>query len=595
MVTQTQFVRRKWGVRVGCLLAALVILITETATAQSVETLGIELYVRPDSTQCQQAEAFLADLAERRQGIAYRVIDVTKDKQGLARLWTLTKRFGRDEAKLPSIYMTDRLWVGFGPQTGASLEAGLTIDAYVRPGCPHCRDAKRFLDRMAPRWPALSIRYHDVTASREALREANSLARKHQIRAVSFPVIHAAGRVQVGFGTAATSGSRLEAPFRSPAVEKRDRSAAAPRRASSQLAVTPYLLPHWLMGTVVWQTEAPPEEAQPPPDNAGLLPAESPAEQPETKQSAIPEESPIPQDLPIPREAEIHGEAEIPGEAGLPVEGGVPGEALLPERSTTTAGDAASDSPVIRVELLGKERAIRVEDYGLPAFTIVIGLIDGFNPCAMWVLIFLLSILVNIRDRKKILAIAGVFVLVSGLAYFSFMAAWLSVFSFVGLMRPVQIGLGLLALFIGIVNVKDFFAFHQGLSLSIPKSARPKLYRRMQNIVKANYLGAAVAGAVVLAVIVNVIELLCTAGLPALYTQILTLHQLSPAANYGYLGLYILAYMADDTMMIGIALVTLSNRRMQETEGRWLKLLSGVVILLLGGVMLFRPEWLMLA
>lgn len=305
-------------------------------------------------------------------------------------------------------------------------------------------------------------------------------------------------------------------------------------------------------------------------------------------QVALPDEASIPREAR--QESPIPEDADWPEEGALPTEGALPQDALLPE--TTSDGDA--EPTTIRVELLGKERAFNVEEYGLPAFTLVIGLIDGFNPCAMWVLIFLLSILVTIRDRKKILAIAGVFVLVSGLAYFAFMAAWLSVFRFVGLMRPVQIALGSMALVIGIINVKDFFAFHQGVTLSIPKSARPKLYRRMQQIIKANYLGAAVLGAVVLAVIVNVIELLCTAGLPALYTQILSLHDLSPAANYAYLGLYIVAYMADDALMIAVAVVTLSNRRMQETEGRWLKLLSGSVILLLGIVMLLRPDWLML-
>lgn len=229
---------------------------------------------------------------------------------------------------------------------------------------------------------------------------------------------------------------------------------------------------------------------------------------------------------------------------------------------------------------------------GMPLFTTVVGLVDGFNPCAMWVLIFLLSILVNLQDRTKILAIAGTFVLVSGLAYFAFMAAWLNVFVFIGMLRPVQVALATTAIVIGCIHVKDFFAYGRGPSLSIPESAKPGIYDRVRRIVMAENLLAAVAGAFVLAVLVNIVELLCTAGLPALYTSILSRQGYGPAVRYGYLALYIAAYMFDDALMVGIMTATLSRRRLQQSEGRWLKLVSGAVILLLGLVMLFRPDLL---
>lgn len=235
---------------------------------------------------------------------------------------------------------------------------------------------------------------------------------------------------------------------------------------------------------------------------------------------------------------------------------------------------------------------LRVRDLGLPLFTIVIGLLDGFNPCAMWVLLFLLSLLVNLQDRRKMALIAGTFVLVSGLVYFAFMAAWLNMFLLIGLSRAVQIGLGCIALFVGAVNVKDFFALHRGISLSIPESAKPGLYTRIRRILQAEHLAGAIAGVVVLAVLVNMIELLCTAGFPALYTQILTLQHLPVWNYYAYLGLYNLAYIFDDSLMVTIAVVTLSRAKMQERAGRWLKLTSGVVMTGLGAVLLLEPNWL---
>ncbi len=260
------------------------------------------------------------------------------------------------------------------------------------------------------------------------------------------------------------------------------------------------------------------------------------------------------------------------------------GDEFSPEPAANSHGPQG-----ITVPWLGE---LRVRDLGMPAFTFLIGLIDGFNPCAMWVLIFLLSVLVNVRSRKKIVAIAGTFVVISGLAYFAFMAAWLNIFRWMGVQRPIQIALGGLGVFIGTINVKDFFAFHKGVTLSIPAAAKPGIYRRTRDIVQSQYLTAAIAGAVVLAVVVNVVELLCTAGLPALYTQILTMQQLPAWANYCYLALYNVAYMFDDALLLTIIVITMSHRKLQEQEGRWLKLLSGTVVLGLGLVMMVRPEWL---
>ena len=245
--------------------------------------------------------------------------------------------------------------------------------------------------------------------------------------------------------------------------------------------------------------------------------------------------------------------------------------------------------PAVHGPTLG---ALDVERLGLPLFTIAVGLLDGFNPCAMWVLLVLLSVLVNVRDRRKLLLVAGTFVAVSGLAYFAFMAAWLNVFLLIGWSRPIQIVLGCVAVGVGVFHLKDLVALGRGPSLSIPDAAKPGIYRRIREIVRARSLGAALAGAVALAVLVNLVELLCTAGLPAVYTQILTLHPLTTAAYYGYLALYNLAYMFDDALMVTIVVITLDRLKLQERAGRWLKGLSGALLLALGLALLLRPGWL---
>ncbi len=241
------------------------------------------------------------------------------------------------------------------------------------------------------------------------------------------------------------------------------------------------------------------------------------------------------------------------------------------------------------VPLLGEVSARRL---GLPLFTVVLGLLDGFNPCAMWVLLFLLSLLVNLESRARMALIAGIFVGVSGLTYFAFMAAWLNVFLLIGLSRAVQVGLALVALVVGGLNVKEYFAFGVGLSLSIPAAAKPGIYARTRAILRAENIGGAVGAVVVLALLVNAVELLCTAGLPALYTHVLAGSAVPGLARYAYLLLYNVAYMLDDALMVAVAVVTLSRERLQKRAGRWLKLLSGAIMLLLGLVMLLRPQWL---
>lgn len=243
----------------------------------------------------------------------------------------------------------------------------------------------------------------------------------------------------------------------------------------------------------------------------------------------------------------------------------------------------------IRAGPLGQLSASRL---GLPLFTLVLGLLDGFNPCAMWVLLFLLSLLVHWRDRRRLALVAGTFVLVSGAVYFAFMAAWLNVFLVLGLSRPIQLLLASLALGIGGVNLRDALRYRGHFTLSIPEGAKPGLLARMRAVLQSRSVVPALLGVALLAVVVNLVELLCTAGLPALYTAVLSQQALPAWGHYGYLGLYIVGYIADDALMVGAAVWALGNRRLGEASARRLKFLSGVVMLGLGLVLLLRPGWL---
>ncbi len=212
--------------------------------------------------------------------------------------------------------------------------------------------------------------------------------------------------------------------------------------------------------------------------------------------------------------------------------------------------------------------ACRRTTFSLPVFTLLIAGMDAFNPCAFFVLLFLLGLLANQRDRYRMLIIGGLFVAVSGVLYFAFMAAWLSLFRMIGGLGWVTVGASLLALAIGFVNVKDFFAFKRGVSLTIPASRLPQIYRRGRAVLAAGSFPAMMGATLVLAVAANFYELLCTAGFPMVYTRVLTMHALSPAGYYGYLALYNLIYVVPLLVIVLVVTFALGRTPAQRASGQ---------------------------
>jgi hypothetical protein len=185
-----------------------------------------------------------------------------------------------------------------------------------------------------------------------------------------------------------------------------------------------------------------------------------------------------------------------------------------------------------------------------------------------------------------------VFVLCSGLMYFAFMAAWLNLFQLLGNLAWVTLAAGLMALAVGLINVKDFFRFGRGVSLSIPESRKPGLYRRARAILAAGSVPAMLAATLLLALAANFYELLCTAGFPMVYTRLLTLQDLGATQHYLYLALYNLVYVIPLAVIVGVFAFTMGARRLSEREGRLLKLMSGLMMLQLGILLVLAPDWL---
>jgi len=244
---------------------------------------------------------------------------------------------------------------------------------------------------------------------------------------------------------------------------------------------------------------------------------------------------------------------------------------------------------IIDVPVFGKIDATMVS---LPSFTFIIGLLDGVNPCAMWVLMFLLTLLVNAKSRKKLVMVGSVFVISSGLVYFLFMTAWLNIFTFMGVASYVTIGLGVVALIMGAINMKEFFFFKKGVSLMIPEKAKPKLYEKMRKVINNNNFMLSLFGTITLAFFVNLIELGCTIGLPAIYTRVLSVQEIDTGLKYFYMALYNAYYVIPLAVIVTIFVVTMGKHRFEEKHAKVLKLISGILMLTLGLILVIKPDLL---
>lgn len=266
------------------------------------------------------------------------------------------------------------------------------------------------------------------------------------------------------------------------------------------------------------------------------------------------------------------------------------GRALVDSASKCRSGDINLQSDILinnlKLPIVG---TLEINELSLPLFTLIIAGLDAFNPCAFFILLFLLSLLVHARSRKRMILVGLTFVLISGVIYFLFMAAWLNIFLLMGSMPYITLFAGLMAFLIGIMNTREFFSFQQGPGLSIPKSAKPGLFKRMGGLLSADKLPTLLAGTVTLAIAVNSYELLCTAGFPMVYTRTLTMHQLDSSTYYLYLALYNFIYIIPLTLIVGFFTLTLGARKLSENQGRLLKLLSGIMMILLGGILIFSP------
>jgi thiol-disulfide isomerase/thioredoxin len=236
---------------------------------------------------------------------------------------------------------------------------------------------------------------------------------------------------------------------------------------------------------------------------------------------------------------------------------------------------------------------VNLKHLSLGALTVIIGALDGFNPCAMWVLIFLINLLLGLNDRKKMWILGSAFIFTSGAVYFLFMTAWLNILIFVGFIFWIRIIIGLVALLAGGYNLKEYWTDVAGTCKLSHSARRQRTMDRLKDTVTNRNFWLALGGIVLLAFLVNLVELICSAGFPVIYLQILSLTPMPFWQYYLYLLLYIVIFMLDDIIVLAVAMLTLQLMAVTTRYKRLSNLIGGVLMLLIGILLIFKPGWLM--
>lgn len=271
----------------------------------------------------------------------------------------------------------------------------------------------------------------------------------------------------------------------------------------------------------------------------------------------------------------------------------------------------------VYIPLLGN---INPKEASLSIIAIVVGFIDGFNPCAMWILLFLISMLIGMKDRKKMWILGVTFLITSALVYFMFMVAWLNLAVFVTKIFIIRLLISTFAVVFGVINIKKYFDSKKDGCEIVDDKKRKKIIikikeitteekkttkiisikkeetnfiEKLKNIVKGKGFIASIFGVIALAASVNLIELLCSAGLPLMFTNILAINNLDTFKYIIYILIYILFYLLDDLIIFTIAMITFKVTGISTKYTKYSHLVGGIIIILIGLLLLFKPEILM--
>lgn len=242
------------------------------------------------------------------------------------------------------------------------------------------------------------------------------------------------------------------------------------------------------------------------------------------------------------------------------------------------------------IPLLGK---IDAKKTSLTLVGIILGFIDGFNPCAMWILLLLINMTLGMKEKKKMIVIGLTFILTSGVIYFLSMLG-MSVILDLTMINLVRDLIAVVAIILGIYNLYVYIKTRKDTGCHVvDKKKRKGIIKRINEIMSKKSTLLAILGTIVLASSVNLVELACSLGFPTIYLELLTLNNIHGITKIIYLILYIFFYLIDDLVVFLIAVFTLKSKGISTRYNKLVNLIGGILMILMGILLIFKPEWIM--
>jgi len=252
---------------------------------------------------------------------------------------------------------------------------------------------------------------------------------------------------------------------------------------------------------------------------------------------------------------------------------------------------SSSSGMIIEAPFIGE---IDLTEYSLPTLSVVLGFVDGFNPCAMWVLVMFLTILIQAGDRRKMFQMVGIFILAEAFMYYLILNVWYKTWDFVKLDNIITPVIGVVSIGAGIYFIYEFFTNKNNECKVTSYEQKQKISTRIKKLVTSPMTIGVFFGTLALAFSVNIIEFACSVGIPQAFTKILDLNNVGAMLRQIYILTYTFFYMIDDFLVFGIALFGLQFLGLTTKYTRYCLIIGGTIMLVLGYFFIFAPEKLIL-
>lgn len=236
---------------------------------------------------------------------------------------------------------------------------------------------------------------------------------------------------------------------------------------------------------------------------------------------------------------------------------------------------------------------VNLKDVSLLTSAVILGLIDSFNPCAMWILLFLISALIGMKDRKRMWTLGLTFLITSGLVYMLIMLSWISIAVKITTVVWIRNIIAIIALIGAILNLKSFIKSKNSGCEIVDSKKRKNIFSKIKKFTSEKSFILAFFGIIGLAISVNLVELACSAGLPLIFTELLAINNVSGFIKFIYIGIYIIFFLIDDIIVFTISMYTMKATGISTKYGKYSHLIGGLIMLLIGLLLIIKPEWLM--